>query len=149
MLLLPASEAQEQELLENQAKWEVLEWDTYRFNIQQISNVAPPSSGKLLVQVYQNQVKSIFWEGQDVTDEVTRAAPVPTLSELFDRLQLNLDQVPYYYNVTYDAAYGYPANVDINPVKEICDEELDITVSNVVRSKCRENKRRGLICKVL
>lgn len=131
LLLLQASEAQEQDLLGNQATWKDLAWDNYEFNIQQFSVRPEPFSGLLLVRVYQNQIARVFWEGLDVTDEV--ASTVPTLPELFERLQLQLDQVPFSFDVNYDALYGYPSKVAINPVQEVVDEELNISVSNVMR----------------
>ena len=125
----PASEAQEQELLENQAKWEAFEWANYDFNFQQFSIREAPFSGYLLVEVTQHQIESVFWQGQDVTDEV--ADSILTLTELFKVLQLSLDA--FSFNVTYDEKYGYPTTVNIDYEPMVADDELVITISNVVR----------------
>ena len=148
LLVLPASEAREQELQENRAKWEDMAWEDYAFNIQQRSNLPAPFSANLRVQVYQNQVGSVFCGDQDVTQDVTQVpGTVPTILELFDRLQLELNAS--YFDVTYDELYGSPANVIIDPDQEISDEELDIGVSNVVQCTCHmhEHNHHGLICR--
>jgi hypothetical protein len=150
LLLLPACEAQENELLKNLDKWLALGWDTYEFNFQQSIMLPPPFSGELLVRVYQNKVERVLWEGNDVPGELFDT--VPTLSELFERLQLNLEQGPASFIVSYDQGYGYPTDVFVDRDIRIADEELDITVSNAVRLRCREmmgrkNKGQGLTCR--
>ena len=107
------------------------------------------------MQVYEQHIFRVFWEGKDVTEQV--APTLPTLSELCLRVRLELENVPAAFDVTYDEAKGYASIVDI-------DRELVITVSNVVQSTlndrtccpkcqlcCKEKKKKkhGLICRVL
>jgi hypothetical protein len=153
LLLLPACEAsqdEKDELLKNQDKWLALGWDTYEFNFQQIIMLPPPFSGKLLVRVYENKVERVLWQGKDVPDALLDT--VPTLSELFERLQLNLEQGPASFNVTYDNGYGYPTDVFIDRDIYIADKVLDMTISNAVRLRCRitnrgRNERQDLACR--
>jgi hypothetical protein len=139
LLFLPASEAQTdlQELETNRAQWESLGLENYEFNYRAVIMLPPPFSDTLLVRVYQNQVARVFWNGQDVTEEVLRSITIPTMDGIFNRLQSELLANPFSYAVSYysaqDGYAGYPTSVNINPVQMIIDEEVRWTISNVWR----------------
>ncbi len=60
-------------------------------------------------------------EPKEVTNDYFK--PVDTIDELFDVIQKALDDEVDSLEVEYDATYGYPKSVAIDPITNAIDEE--------------------------
>lgn len=130
--LAACSMGSQSEIQRNRQKWQDADISHYRYNLfvgcfcafsQDMPLVIEVKDGKLVSMVYQSG-KAI----EDSNRELFRS--YETMDHIFSELERDINGQAEEVNVTYDPAYGFPTQVNIDFVKNAVDDELALTVSN-------------------
>ena len=120
------------ELSQNQTKWQNANIAHYRFQLDVSCFCAFREKMPLTVEVQNGQVVSMTYsDGTPVSaDDQTNMGfnQYATIDNLFRYTAQRLKDAEEV-NVTYDATYGYPTQVNIDGKKEIADDELYLSVA--------------------
>ena len=79
-----------------------------------------PSDGSVRIEVQDGEIVSALIVETDQPAPESRAL---TIDDLFDKVQDELDGGPDDITVEYDAALGFPASVDVDPISNAMDDE--------------------------
>jgi len=130
LALLPAAgcglvqNSAQRELNANRAKWESSGIDDYEFHLR-VGCFCPPNIVFPVVIKVQNGVaisKEFAREPKEVTTDFFDRAD--TIDKLFGIIQDAIDAGADNLTVEYDATYGYPMSINIDPIKTAIDEEI-------------------------
>jgi hypothetical protein len=131
IILLSACNPARTELEQNRDKWTQTNISHYRFELFVGCFCAFRSEMPLTIEIKNGEIVSITDNtGNPVAaDKLSWFEQYDTIERLFDytaAAQKNADEVI----VTYDSEYGFPAQVNIDNIKEAVDDELSLSVSN-------------------
>ncbi len=117
-------------LVEAQARWTAADAAQYRFEYALACECDEADAGPFVVEV----------EGARAVDvEHLRGEPLPenhvafTVARLFDAIEDAFEEEAVRVEVAYDAALGFPVDVEIDYDLEIADEELRVEVHGFER----------------
>jgi hypothetical protein len=134
LILTACSAGTKSEYDTNLEKWQNANIDHYRFSLSVICFCPGTDKMPLDIEVQNDEVVSMTYaDGTPVpADDVQLEffSSYATIDRLFSELKTNLDGAADEVTVTYDPTYGYPAQVNIDMIKEAIDDELYLTVSN-------------------
>ena len=83
--------------------------------------------GPHLIKVKDNKIVSV--NGQSYNPEIT--GTLPTVSELFEIINLKISQKPFQELIMYDPLLGYPSSVYFDMDERIADEEVGYIIENL------------------
>jgi hypothetical protein len=134
IFILAACSTGGSEFSRNQKKWEDANIPHYRFELS-IGCFCPfQSQMPLTVEVVENQIVSMIGaDGSVILDTDPNYhyySEYATIDGLFTKLEADLNGDADEVTVTYDATYGFPAEVKIDKIKEATDDELYLNASN-------------------
>ena len=122
------------ELSRNQQKWNDANITHYRFGLNIGCFCAFRDQMPLTVEVRDDQVVSLTnADGTQVLDtdpNYAYFAPYATIDLLFAEIEKATHDGADSITVTYDSTYGFPAEIAIDPSKQIADEEMYYSVTN-------------------
>ncbi|NEO95359.1 MAG: hypothetical protein F6K56_36310 [Moorea sp. SIO3G5] len=120
----------EQQLQENQKRWETQKLDNYRYRLQVSCYCIGDVTKPVFVEIRNGETSSIV--ATDSGKPVNRKYfdNYDSVSKLFDVVQKAIDQDYYKLDVTYDATLGYPTKIDMDFRAEIADDERTLTIDN-------------------
>lgn len=119
-----------QEQLNNaRSKW--LNFQNYDYVYEIIGLLPPDIRATKFVQVRDGKVDSVTFE--ETGEEYDNSSfPVDTVAELFDTIQRAIDKDAHDIDVSYHNVYGYPTSLFIDYREDTVDEELMVTISELV-----------------
>ncbi|NEO49518.1 MAG: hypothetical protein F6K55_37625 [Moorea sp. SIO4A3] len=125
----------EQQLEQNQERWETQKLDNYRYRLQVACYCIGDVTKPVVVEIRNGETTSIV--AADSGKPVNRKFfdNYDSVSKLFDVVQKAIDQDYYKLDVTYDPTLGYPTKIDMDYRAEIADDERTLTIDNLEVSK--------------
>ncbi|MEX0719879.1 MAG: DUF6174 domain-containing protein [Balneolaceae bacterium] len=120
------------ELIEaNKKLWSSSNSQNYTFKNSRTCECPPPYD--YTVEVVNGEIKNVHFEKQehisyerkDMTINTTR-----TIDELFDLLE-KYEETADHFEVEFHKELGYPTKINIDPSREMADEEITLEISNV------------------
>lgn len=122
----------ERELQRNRQRWAGAGIRDYEFDFRRICFCVPETTERVHIVVRNDVVTSVvrLRDGQPAS---TAMNAWPRVNELFDEIQLRIDQNAARLDVTYDPTLGYPRTVAADVVETMTDDEYWITAENLRR----------------
>ncbi len=114
----------QQDLDRARAKWEKANIDTYEYHLRVLCFCPPNVTFPVIIKVQNGVNLSVEYaqEPKEVTNNFFK--PVDTIDKLFDVIQKAIDDEADTLVVEYDATYGYPLKIQIDPITDAIDEEI-------------------------
>ncbi|MEX0608048.1 MAG: DUF6174 domain-containing protein [Balneolaceae bacterium] len=112
-------------------QWNAHGFDHYTFEVSRTCECLPPNV--YTVEVSDNKVTDVLYEEKDYIHYERRDILLQftlSIEQLFDLLghhQVSADQ----YEVEFHNELGYPTKVTIDPSREMADEEIILSISNL------------------
>jgi hypothetical protein len=114
------------ELSNNQSKWERKNISDYEFTLR-ISCFCPQeSAGPHLIKVVNDEIVSV----NDQPYDPAATGVLMTIDELFTFVKAGIDGNPYRKTIEYNSTYGYPQYVFFDYRKTMVDEEIGYQLSD-------------------
>lgn len=133
VLVLTACSAGGNELLRNQSKWQDAGVSHYRFDLTVVCFCPFVERMPLSVEVRDGEIVSMTDAGGEAvstTDPMVEyVLKYATIDRLFSELESDPVREADGLTVTYDSAYGFPSEIDIDFIELAIDDELHISVS--------------------
>jgi len=131
IVLTACSGLGQSEFERSQQKWQDANISHYRFNLFVGCFCAFTQDMPLVIEVKDGEVVSMEYQSGNPIDEGSREyfSTFASIDRLFSELEVDLAGEADEVTVTYDATYGFPAEVSIDFIKEAADDELYFTVS--------------------
>lgn len=133
ILVLTACSAGENELSRNLAKWRDANVNHYRFDLTVVCFCPFVERMPLTVEVQNGEIVSMTDANGDTistTDPMVEfILKYATIDRLFSELESDPVREADKLTVTYDSAYGFPLEIDIDFIELAIDDELHISVS--------------------
>lgn len=121
------------EMADNQAKWKDAGIQGYRFNLNIGCFCAFRDRMPLTIEVRDGQVVSMTYsDGSPVpADDPGREFfdRFSTLEQIFTELRSGSSANAEVVRITYDATYGFPADLYIDPQQQVADDEFSVQVT--------------------
>ncbi|HLF74529.1 MAG TPA: DUF6174 domain-containing protein [Anaerolineales bacterium] len=131
LALAACSAGNQSEIERNREKWRDANISHYRFNLNIGCFCVFSQDMPLVIEVRDGQVVSMEYQNGNPIDAGNREffERFATIDRVFAEVDADLAGAADKIVVTYDQTYGFPAQVNIDYVKEAIDEELALTVS--------------------
>jgi len=131
LALAACSAGNQSEIERNREKWRDANISHYRFNLNIGCFCVFSQDMPLVIEVRDGQVVSMEYQNGNPIDAGNREffERFATIDRVFAEVDADLAGAADEIVVTYDQTYGFPAQVNIDYVKEAIDEELALTVS--------------------
>lgn len=123
----PATDA-ESELAANRERWESRGVEDYGYTIARQCECAPEDAGPARVEVRGGETASV--QAVEGGPEVRREAfdSLDNFRELFRRVQDEMDARPDELKAEYDAEWGYPVYLHVDPRRDLAGDERGFRV---------------------
>ena len=124
--------SQRRVLEQNRSLWESQAIHHYRFHLK-VGCLCPwYNMMPLKVEVKNGEIVSMAASnGGDISPYLDTFRPHGTIESLFDTVDSAISKGVYKLAVQYDATYGFPASIVIDPSRMIMDDETGYYVTNV------------------
>ena len=115
----------------NQKKWQDAGITHYRFNLFVGCFCAFTENMPLVIEVKDGEIVSMEYQTGNPLDDGSREyfSSFATIDRLFAELEGVLHGEADKVIVTYDPAYGFPVELNLDFIEEVADDELYLTVS--------------------
>jgi hypothetical protein len=124
---------QRQAYKQNLSLWESQAIHHYRFDLEIGCNCPWRNLMPLTVEVRNGEIVSMVASNDgDITPYLDTFRPHGTIESLFDRVDSAISMSPYKFEVQYDATYGFPTLIIIDPYRMITDDAIGYYVTNFV-----------------
>lgn len=124
-------EPQRQAYKQNLSLWESQAIRHYRFDLKVGCNCPWYDMMPLTVEVQNGEIVSmVASNGGDITPYLDTFRPHGTVERLFDTVDSVISMFTYRLEVKYDATYGFPTSIVIDPYRTITDDEMGYYVTN-------------------
>lgn len=119
------------ELERNQQKWQDANVSHYRFSLFVGCFCVFSQDMPLNIEVQDGKVVSMEYQSGNAIDESSREVfrHYETIDQIFAELEKDLNGEADEVTVAYDSVYGYPAQVNIDFVKDATDDEIALNIS--------------------
>ncbi len=118
----------------NRQKWQDAQVNHYRYSLSVICFCPGTDKMPLTVEVQDGNVVSMTYaDGTPVGAEDPQFgfySQFATIDGIFSELKADLGGAADEVTVTYDSTYGFPADVNIDRIKQAIDDELALKISN-------------------
>ncbi|MGB8980715.1 MAG: DUF6174 domain-containing protein [Anaerolineales bacterium] len=116
----------------NRQKWQDANISHYRFDLFVGCFCVFNEDMPLAIEVKDGQVVSMEYQSGNEIDPTNRELfdKYATIDRIFTELETNIDGKADEVTVKYDPAYGFPAHINVDFIKEAIDDELALSVSN-------------------
>jgi hypothetical protein len=132
--LTACSVGQQGELDQNRLKWDSQGIDRYRFLLFVSCFCAFTERMPLSIEVRYGEIVSMAYnDGTPVPaddPEMAFFSQFATIDRLFDELKTGDTAGGDSVKITYDPTYGFPTQVDADPIKDAVDDEFYLTLSD-------------------
>jgi hypothetical protein len=118
-------------LKRNQQKWQDANVSHYRFSLFVGCFCVFSQDMPLNIEVQNGKVVSMEYQSGKAIDESSREVfrRYETIDQIFGELEKDLNGEADEVTVAYDLVYGYPAQVNIDFVKDATDDEIALNIS--------------------
>ena len=110
-------------------KWIAQDIKNYSYTLRINCFCAPERNGPNLIKVIDNKIITV--NGQPYNPNIT--GTLPTVTELFNTIQIKLAQRPFQQSLEYHPLLGYPTSVYFDMDERIADEEVGYIIENLVK----------------
>jgi hypothetical protein len=120
------------EIQQNREKWQNARIGHYRFNLFVGCFCSFTQDMPLLIEVQDGAIVSMAYQSGKEIDASVRDLfeKYGTIDRVFAELEKDLAGEADAVTVTYDPAYGFPTDVNIDFIKNAADDELTLSLSN-------------------
>jgi len=123
---------EEAALVSARARWDAAGHSVYTYRYR-LSCFCPPQLLETArVSVSDGQITAVYLLDSDAPAPPETHDMYDTIDGLFARLERDLANDPAAFEVTYDAAAGYPTSAQVDISEQIADEEYSFTASDLV-----------------
>lgn len=126
----PGRSGDDRELSRNRQKWASAGLHDYEFDYQLSCFCAPDATEPVHVVVRGDRISAVT-RVRDGLPAALSYGSWPTVSDLFDDVQQEIERKADRLDVTYDAAYGYPRSIVVDVYLMSADDESSKTASNL------------------
>jgi len=129
--LVACSLGSQTEIERNREKWQDASISHYRFSLFVGCFCVFSQDMPLAIEVQDGEVVSMEYQSGNDIDATNRELfeRYATIDRIFTELEADINGAADEVVVTYDPTYGFPAQVNIDFIKEAIDDELALTVS--------------------
>jgi hypothetical protein len=116
---------------QNRSLWESQAIHHYRFNLEIGCNCPWRDKMPLTVEVKNGGIISmVASNGGDITPYLDTFRPHGTIESLFDTVDRVTSTWVYKFEAQYDATYGFPTSIVVDPFRTITDDAMGYYVTN-------------------
>lgn len=132
LFLAACSMGSQTEIERNKEKWQDANVSHYRYNLFVGCFCVFSQDMPLVIEVKDGEVVSMEYQNGNEIDASSRELfeKYATIDRIFSELAKDINGEADEVIVTYDSTYGFPAEVNIDFIKDAIDDELALTVSN-------------------
>lgn len=132
LVLAACSMGSQTEIERNQEKWQAANVSHYRYNLFLGCFCVFSQDMPLVIEVKDGEVVSMEYQNGNEIDATSRELfeKYATIDRIFSELEKDVNGEADEVVVTYDPTYGFPAEINIDFIKDAIDDELGLTVSN-------------------
>lgn len=132
LFLAACSMGSQTEIERNKEKWRDANVSHYRYNLFVGCFCVFSQDMPLVIEVKDGEVVSMEYQNGNEIDATSRELfeKYATIDRIFSELEKDVNGEADEVVVTYDPTYGFPAEVNIDFIKNAIDDELALTVSN-------------------
>ncbi len=110
-------------------KWIAQDIKNYSYTLRINCFCAPERNGPNLIKVIDNKIITV--NGQPYNPNLT--GTLPTVTELFNTIQIKLAQRPFQQSLEYHPLLSYPTSVYFDMDERIADEEVGYIIEKLVK----------------
>lgn len=132
LILAACSMGSQTEIERNKEKWQDANVSHYRYSLFVGCFCVFSQDMPLVIEVKDGEVVSMEYQNGNEIDATSRELfeKYATIDRIFSELEKDINGEADEVVVTYDSTYGFPAEVNIDFIKNAVDDELALTVSN-------------------
>ncbi|HEX2996470.1 MAG TPA: DUF6174 domain-containing protein [Anaerolineales bacterium] len=132
LVLAACSAGSQTEIERNKDKWQDAGISHYRYTLFIGCFCVFTQDMPLLIEVQDSKVVSMEYQSGNEIDPGSRELfeKYATIDRIFAELEKNMNGEADEVKVTYDPTYGFPAETNIDFIKNATDDELSLTISN-------------------
>ena len=131
VLLSTCNASQRKAFKQNRSLWESQTIHHYSFNLKIGCNCPWYDLMPLTVEVQNGEIVSmVASNGEDITPYLDTFRSHGTIENLFNRVDSATSVCMYKLEVQYDATYGFPTSIIIDPYRMITDDAIGYYVTN-------------------
>lgn len=132
LFLAACSMGSQTEIERNKEKWQDANVSHYRYNLFVGCFCVFSQDMPLVIEVKDAEVVSMEYQNGNEIDASSRELfeKYATIDRIFSELAKDINGEADEVIVTYDPTYGFPAEINIDFIKDAIDDELALTVSN-------------------
>lgn len=132
LVLAACSMGSRTEIERNKEKWQDANVSHYRYNLFVGCFCVFSQDMPLVIEVKDGEVVSMEYQNGNEIDASSRELfeKYATIDRIFSELAKDINGEADEVIVTYDPTYGFPAEINIDFIKDAIDDELALTVSN-------------------
>lgn len=132
LFLAACSMGSQTEIERNKEKWQDANVSHYRYNLFVGCFCVFSQDMPLVIEVKDGEVVSMEYQNGNEIDASSRELfeKYATIDRIFSELAKDINGEADEVIVTYDPTYGFPAEINIDFIKDAIDDELALTVSN-------------------
>jgi hypothetical protein len=127
-----SSTPEETELEAAQSKFQTNMADSYTFHVRRSCECTAETASEMRVTVVDGAITGAIYVENETAVSSQTLEHVMTIDETFEEIQSAIDEGVHVLHVEYDTELGYPTSISIDYSAQIADEELSLTISNVV-----------------
>jgi len=119
------------ELAAARQQWDDAAIEDYQFTLYRscFCEVAPDGAGSFVITVKSGAVDAVFHRDSGVYLSDEQAADLPTIDDLFDRLDAAYRHGADEVEASYDPTLGYPLSIYIDRDAKVSDDEISYQIS--------------------
>ena len=117
-------------LSQSRAVWEEQGFNTYRFTVAARCACSDDTGGPVRVSVIDGEFSESMALGAERSAAATPSVRLRTMTDLFDLIVTELAGSNHRLEADFDAVYGFPRRIEIDPSAEELDDETLILVTD-------------------
>jgi len=126
----PGRSRDDVELSRNRERWATARVHDYEFDYQLLCFCAPEATEQVHIVVRGDQISAVT-RTRDGLPALNQFGHWPTVSDLFDDVQQQIERKADRIDVAYDATYGYPKSISVDVYLMAADDEFSQIASNL------------------
>lgn len=111
------------------ARWQIAAISNYDFDFAKSCFCLVEALGPVTISVRDGRFAGLVSRDSGTPVDTALFEQFLTMERVFETTRQLLDDGPAAFTASYDAAFGYPTNVTVDPVAQIADDELSYRVS--------------------
>ena len=117
-------------LTQGEALWDAQQFDSYRFTVAARCACSDDTGGPVRVSVINGEFSESMALGAERKAAATPSIRLRTLADLFDLIATELARTNNRLEADFDAVYGFPRRIQIDPSADELDDDILILVTD-------------------